>query len=337
MQDGQTMGIPIGPDASLIIAAVVLTAIDAELQALVSTRGLRYIDDYELVYKSTAEAEEALARLEHRLNEFSLEPNPKKTRIEQLPLPHEYAWSSELRTLPLRTAKAAQARDLLRIFDRAFEYARLNGDEHVLRYTVGRLRGVKWHPDNWELFQHLLLQAVMAEPATLPVALGYLIAGRDDGRSLAIDSIAEVLNLLITNHAPLGHGSEAAWSIWGVLSLDLSFEAATVRAIEESTDSPTILLALHARAKGALPPSLDVTRWARMMTKDELFGGNWLVAYEAAIQGWLPPAGRDHIAADPNFAWLRSLGVSFYDAPKIKGVHPTGVAPSVGVAPMFSS
>lgn len=338
MQDGQTMGVPIGPDASLVVAEVVLAAIDADLQQLVRTVGLRYIDDYELVFKSTAEAEEALARLEHRLTLFGLEPNPKKTRIESLPIIHEFRWSSALRSLPLRAAQQTQARDLLRIFDVAFEFAKENPDEHVLRYTVARFRGTKWKDENWKLFQHLLLQAVLAEPATLPAALGYLVAGRDDGRDLQEDLIHDVLNSLIERHAPLGQGNEAAWSVWGLMTLGLPFESATVSALETTTDCATILLCLHAREVGMLSSAFDVSLWEQMMTTEDLSGSNWLVAYEASIKGWLPSlTSNDHIVADRRFAWLRdNLAVSVYDETKIHGVHPTGVAPSIGVAPMFS-
>ncbi len=54
------------------------------------------------------------------------------------------------------------------------------------------------------------------------------------------------------------------------------------------------------------------------MTPDELRGNNWLLAYEAAIESWLPSIGTvDHISTDPFFDSLRSGGVSFYDQTKL--------------------
>jgi hypothetical protein len=337
MQDGQTMGIAIGPDASLIISEIVLAAIDEAFQKARRVRGLRYIDDYELVFSSTSEAEDALARLEQTLAEFGLDPNPKKTRIRQLPIPHEFPWVTEIRSLPLRNSQLSQARDVLRVFDTAFEYARLNPDEHILRYMVGRLKNVKWDPANWALFQHLLLQAVVAEPATLATALGYLLQGRGEGLGLEEDLVVEVLNRLISQHAGLGHGSEAVWSLWGLLSLDLPFERDALRALEKTMDSTVVLMTLHALALGRIPNPFDTTAWESVMTGDELFASNWLISYEARIKGWLPSLrGRDHIATNPSFDWLRSLGVSFYDTSRIGPLKLTGVAPSIGVAPMFS-
>ena len=71
-QDGQTMGIPIGPDTSLLIAEIVLGAIDAELARRRIIHGFRYIDDYEFGFRTLSEAEEALAIFQEILNIYEL-------------------------------------------------------------------------------------------------------------------------------------------------------------------------------------------------------------------------------------------------------------------------
>jgi hypothetical protein len=337
LQDGQTMGIPIGPDTSLALSDIILSSIDADLKKKFSPVGFRYVDDYHLVFRTAAEAEDTLAYLQHALADFILDLNANKTGIDELPLPHEATWVREIRALPLRAGKATQRHDLLRVFDVAAEFARRNPQEHVMRYAIGRLRSADWHPENWPLLQHLLLQSLLFEPATLAYVIGYLVEGLDARRTLVNDLIAEVLNLLIVRHAPLGHGFEVAWATWGLLRLNLPLDSAATKALELTTDCPSILLALHARSNGAAPATLDTTQWEKMMTADELYGSNWLVAYEASIKGWLPSYHtKDHIARDRNFSWLRAQGVSFYDPTRIAGVMLTGVPPSVGVAPLFS-
>lgn len=58
---------------------------------------------------------------------------------------------------------------------------------------------------------------------------------------------------------------------------------------------------------------------------------------ELGLRGWLPSIGRnDHVSRDLNFDWLRNLGVSFYDESMVGLVKMTGIAPSIGVAPIFS-
>ena len=90
-----------------------------------------------------------------------------------------------------------------------------------------------------------------------------------------------------------------------ILSTDIS-------RLEKTTDCTVALMTLHARELNVLPAPLDTSAWENSMTTDELYASNWLISYEAGLRGWLPSIGRhDHISRDPNFDWLRNLGVSF--------------------------
>jgi hypothetical protein len=63
---------------------------------------------------------------------------------------------------------------------------------------------------------------------------------------------------------------------------------------------------------------------------------NWLISYEAGLRGWLPSIGRsDHIRAT-RILMASDLVVSFYDDSMVGRVKITGIAPSIGVAPIFS-
>jgi hypothetical protein len=83
---GQTIGIPIGPDTSFVVAEIVLAAVDALLiQKVPSLREFRYLDDYEAAFESRSEAEEAQFYLESALGDFELVLNPFKTHVLELP------------------------------------------------------------------------------------------------------------------------------------------------------------------------------------------------------------------------------------------------------------
>ncbi len=50
------------------------------------------------------------------------------------------------------------------------------------------------------------------------------------------------------------------------------------------------------------------------MHEGELVEGQWLLAYEANVKGWLPnKGGVDFVAADKYFGPMKAAGVSFYD------------------------
>jgi Reverse transcriptase (RNA-dependent DNA polymerase) len=168
------MGIPVGPDLSLLIAEMLLSAVDLELVKSTSVRGLRYIDDYELTFNTLAEAERVQGVLQALLSEYELALNAAKTTIYSLPLQLQEPWISELGHFALRTREKAQHTDLLRYFDRAFELARNYPSEGVLKYAVGKAANLDVHQGNRILFQDLLLQCASVEPGCLPMILRVL-------------------------------------------------------------------------------------------------------------------------------------------------------------------
>jgi len=86
-QDGQTNGVPVGPDTSFVIGEVILATVDAELRRRLGAwpRGFRHYDDYELVFDSIGAAEAAQAALAGAAAEVELQLNSRKTTISELP------------------------------------------------------------------------------------------------------------------------------------------------------------------------------------------------------------------------------------------------------------
>ena len=330
-QDAQTIGVPIGPDTSLLAAELIMQRCDEQLALKISSlKGHRFIDDYELAFLSRTEAEDAFHLLEACLAEYELALNPKKTDVLELPLPFEATWATELKRMPIRAMGSAQAADLHAIFNRAFELHLQFPEEAVLQFLLGRLRHAAVTPANWPLFQILVLNCIVPEPATLPYALEQLIIRINAGAVPMRDEISEILNLLVRTHAPRGHTSEVANSLWGCLALEIPLESDAVAAVSRFDSSAVALLALDLQSYGFTAVPLDTTIWEAHMTGDGLYDSHWLLAYEANIKGWLPSkSGVDHVMADPIFAHLKSHGVSFYDRrlakapPMTKKVLPT--------------
>lgn len=315
-QDQQTTGIPIGPDTSLIIAEIVLTTADLHLaqQIQAPLNGFRYIDDYELGFSNYAEAETALSVLQGVLTEFELQLNPRKTQIVDLPSPVDNPWSSELRVFLFRRGARSQRYDLIRYFDRSFELAAERPADPVLRYAVSRTSSVVVAPQNWSLYQHLLLQAVCSEPGALPFGLDQLKRYSDASYKLDTTAVSSALHSIVIDHAPRGHGSEVAWALWGLLLFGLPMDDQALRAAAVLDDPVVALLALDAKQKGLASGGVPLHQWQAAMTRDELIGRLWLLSYEANVKGWLPSvAAGDHVSADPTFRYLKAAGVYFYD------------------------
>lgn len=313
-QDKQTIGIPIGPDTSLVIAEAILSSVDVQLKGVITKRGFRYIDDIACGFRSIAEAEETLGLLQHLVGDLQLQLNPKKTRITDLPSELEASWVPHLRLFAFRSSSpSVQQTDLLSFFGRAFELAASHREDAILRYSVQRLRSVNILEKNWPLYENLLLQCLSVEPGTAPAVIGELYKYRVL-MSLDRSRIAESLQQLIEDHAPQHHGSEVVWALWGAICLDCQLDASTVEKSLLAGDPCVALCALHARAKGLVAGAVDVSSLEALMHEGELIEGQWLLAYEANVKGWLPnKGGVDFVAAHKHFGPMKAAGVSFYD------------------------
>lgn len=317
IQSGQTIGIPIGPDTSFTIAEAVLCEVDAAISARIGANvpGFRYVDDYEFACASLAEAEQCRAVVQDALLDFELQLNPRKTRILELPDSLDTAWVHDLAAFELGShKKAVLESQILRYFSRAFELVRSNPGEPVLKYAVRRLSEVDFTLVR-TLLQRLLFQAATVDPGTLHTALYVAYKDRQLSGEDAVDTatLARALSSIIQRHAPLQHGGDVAWALWGAIVFKISLGDPVVEALERLMDPVATLMALHAEQDGRLSRTLTRTQWTALATPAELFDCRWMLNYEGVGKGWLTPAAGDPALSDPFFADARGKAVSFYD------------------------
>ena len=334
-QDQQTVGIPIGPDTSLVLAELIMHRCDeALLTKLPGLQGHRFIDDYELAFQTRTEAEEAFHILELCLSEYELALNSKKTNILELPLPLEEPWVTELKLFDFRSSRSGQAADLSNYFSKAYTLHLDNPGATVLQFAIAKLRSVVVEPANWGLFQKLLLLCVIPEPATLPYVLEQIITRRNAGAPPILPQLEEIVNALIESHSALQHSSEVANAVWACLALGLRLQNGAVDLVAQCDDPVVALLALDCERHGLTSKPIDKNLWSSHMTGSALYDEHWLLAYEANLKGWLPnTGGTDYVTADPNFGFLKANRVYFYDdslsAPAPAGPIPLPTLPTL--------
>ncbi len=334
-QEGQTVGIPIGPDTSLVLAELVLTAVDTEYaQRITGHHGFRWMDEFEMSFKDFNSAESALAELQHVLADYELRLNPRKTKIEDAPFGFEPRWVGEIRDFQFSPSPKKFGNELARYFDLVFAHAKELPHEHIVRYALGRLRPWKLDPTNWLLYQQLISHATIHQFQVVDQYITNLLLGQQEGHVVDLALAGDALNYVIEKTALLEQHHETSWALWGVLSLgvQLSVEA---RDRIEKTDNPVIsILALDALQQGLVPNGFPAAPWSSHMTTSELHGEQWLLAYEANKKGWLPSLGAtDHVNSELNFAFLKGAGVEFY-TPVTRPTPPPlsilGVPPVLG-------
>lgn len=313
-QDGQTVGIPIGPDTSLVIAELLMHNVDKSLsEKLPKIKGHRFIDDYELSFTNRDEAERAYHLLDAHLSEFELALNTKKTHIVSLPVRLEEKWVTELRRFDFRNSALAQAIDLDAYFSLAFELYSDYPNEPVLQWAISCLRSLDVFNENWELFQHLLMLCVAPEPACLPFVLEQILIRKNKFPDVLKEELTLLLNTLIIRHTELRHSSEVANALWGCLALHLKVSIEAVEKLSVCRDSCIALLALDCECEGLTECVINKKIWEEYLNCEALYSDQWLLAYEANLKGWLiSKDNNNYVEKDVNFSMLKNNNVFFY-------------------------
>jgi hypothetical protein len=274
ISNNQTIGIPIGPDTSRLIAEVILSRIDIELShKFEQLEGIRYIDDYEFVLSTRSEAEKVLSYLQHLLNDYELALNSNKTQIIELPDILDPIWTSQIRIFRFRDAgTTGQKNDIIAYFDMIFDL-------------------FKKYPEEGLLLVHYKSQSY---PVTK-------------------DLWSRCLNLIISERVPLGQSSEAAWAMWLLKVLEIRLLEKGAKSISNAEDSVVCLMALGLFSIG-LADASHLSGLNRFCNADELFGNQWLLCYQGNLMNWLgSKSNHSNLQSDPAFSYLCSKEVSFFN------------------------
>lgn len=319
-QDGQTKGIPIGPDTSLLLSEILLCAIDGQLAKeypRVATSGLRFMDDFEFYASSRAEAEEVLMYYDSLLASYDLALNPTKTRLVEGLIPVEQPWRTRLSQCRLRSrSDSVYSNDLLSLFSVAVELATAYPGQPVLSYAIQRVRPRPTGIKSWKTFQDLLRATATAEPSSLRFVSSTLAWAQRAGLAIERELLTETLNELCHFHAPFEHGSEVTWALALLRELGLSITTQAAARVARMQDNSALLLLLdmyHAkRIDGA---ELDISSIVSR-AEDELAwkSSDWLLGYEAGYNKW---SSLEHYEQQPHWAELQKLGVRFFNPGRI--------------------
>jgi hypothetical protein len=315
-QDQQTLGIPVGPVTSDLLSELLGTALDLELKKMhPSLKGLRYVDDYYLFFKTRSEAEQALANLHSIANHFAVELNPLKTKISELPESVQPTWKAELRESIIREDKEHD--DLITFLSRAYELGAKYRGNNVLKYAVKHSAGFTISKDNWTIYESFLLGSLVAEPVLAPTLAPLLVKYKEEDYPLDQNKLSATLTEVASFHSKFKQGFEVAWALRICKLFEITLPDEVWPDVAVMDDSIVALLSLDLKQAG-LADALDPQLWSTYMKAEHLYSENWLVAYEALHKGWLNSVdGTNYLATDDFFNQLTINDVQFYDAGNI--------------------
>jgi hypothetical protein len=213
-QDGQTLGIPNGPDTSFLISELIASRIDDDIKSRLSKsiKSFRYVDDYYFFCKTLSETEAIISQLTKALSEYELELNPDKTKVVELPIEFEPDWVSDLRLYKFSSNQYKQRVDIVNYFSKVFSYSKEYENDFVIKYAITRIKNKKFQKENWKIYESLLLQSVLSEPSVIEVVLEIFLKYQNEGYDIRKNIIKNTLYTIFDNNIIHNNTYELLWS-----------------------------------------------------------------------------------------------------------------------------
>jgi hypothetical protein len=306
LQDGQTKGIPTGQDTSLIISEIIGTAMDEEIINKIDCMNMfRYVDDYYLFLDKKDDAEKALQVIRSILRGFELQINEEKTGIHNMPQSLEPKWLSQINSLSI------DEDHLISFINNIYSIMLENPSGEVLRYAFARLKRTKIKKEQWGIIQAFLLNSFIYDATAAPLACSILSQYYHRKYGINKKMVLQVVYTLLNQNNVKDCEYELLWAFWICKLLKIKLEDELLKKTKSIKSPLLILILLNDYRHNS---NLNTAEWREFMTKDELYGDRWILAYEALKRGWLPSKdGTNYIKTDEFFSLLDRNNIYFFN------------------------
>jgi hypothetical protein len=317
-QNQQTMGIPIGPDTSLIVAEIIACHIDKLLEQRLKKRkidwkALRYYDDYFMFFHSELDAQVALNELRDVLGAFELKINDEKTVIGISSNELERDWALTLKSFFFRPSESDQKEDIWNFFSLAFRFAREYPKESVLKFALNKFSFVRIEKENWDFFESLLFRLGLAEPSSLAKISKILISYKN----LISKSKLKIFCFeLINRNFQNANDYELSWALWLLKEFKIKPTRDLYTSVFKSKSVCASLIALDLINQYGATKGFDFTNLEELFSVENLNKQYWLLIYECTYKRWLSSVSRNIVSSHFYFHTLVNNGVYFYDENK---------------------
>ncbi|HEM8878667.1 TPA: RNA-directed DNA polymerase [Providencia stuartii] len=318
LQDGQTVGLPIGPDTSHIISEIIGTSIDIQLKDALNgwPKGFRYVDDFYLFFESRNAAEKALAALVRIVGDFELQINAAKTKIIESKELVEESWRYSIKKLKISHEINKQKNDIHDYFSSTFNLESKYKDESIAKYALKQLSSNIIKKKNWDIFESYLFKIGYSFPNTIELISRFLITYQKNGYDINKSNVKIFCFNMLTEHSNSDHHNEVCWLLWLCKEFKIKITKPVFDSIESINNDICNLILLDMQNNNLLTTntSFSQEKLNKYATKEALNGSDWLISYESGKRNWLGNKSIDFIEAHPIFNLFLKENIYFYKA-----------------------
>ncbi len=313
----QTIGIPIGPETSRVIAEIISSSIDRDLQRelpKLKTEAIdRLQDDWTLGLETLEAAEHALSRISRVYRNYGLEINGSKTPIERAVAFSRGHWASEIGSFVSHKRgilTGARLRELLSLSLRLqSEYM----TESVIGYVIAIVEGQPIFTRDVVALESFLMKAAVLSPISMNGICRLLLNIQHFTKKVSVRRIGERFTYLAERFCEQGHLYEVIWILYLLRGLKVGLKSKSlVSMLKDNVCPAACLILLDMQSKGLCNLQLPKDAWVDPVDKDRVRSDpSWLLLYEGFRHGWL--TDKNNLMSEPFFRAMASKDITFYD------------------------
>ncbi|MCK1602610.1 RNA-directed DNA polymerase [Bradyrhizobium sp. 166] len=321
-QDGQTIGIPVGPDGSRYVAELVCTSIDKEFFSRLKSDEIgfiRHVDDVWIGAQSHSDVERALWLYRNCLREFELDINENKTHIYGANFRFTDAWPSDVANrleLALDAADHRREERLRAALEYAFDMSLTETDDGILKYAIRQLDRSSHHWDEWDILQPFLMRSAIHFGHTLDYVVRVLVWRKLTKDDLDTKRWSTIINSMLKHHGRLGNDSEVCWLLFAAQILDVSVPEATGLDVIKNCGALSIVSVMNFF--GYQKVLFDEIY--ALISAESADGGMWPVYLEWASSGWSRTKEVQKLIANDTLSSMSQRSVFVFDEDRLTRV-----------------
>src|SRR5690606_12955704 len=244
----QTVGIPIGPETSRVLAEIISSRIDSDFLEL-SDCSLRenvdrLQDDWFIGLKDLESAETTLAAIMSVYRSYGLDINGSKTSISRVVTHAKEAWISEIgaflshRPGPLIGARLREFLTLVLRLQTSYE------NQAVTNYALTVLENHKTSKSDVAELESFLLKASIISPGSMSRICELLLNLDFDTNRVSKKRIGSRFTELAERNLTNGNTYEAIWQIYTIRGLGIHMKTGKISEMAKSIPSSALALVL---------------------------------------------------------------------------------------------
>lgn len=313
-QDGQTIGLPVGPDTSRLIAEVIASSLDEKLSEIIQIEDLdasRYIDDYTIAVASGFSGDSIIAAVRQAAAFFELELNNDKSAVEQTSKRPSTGWKQAALAHVPRSDRAMSS--FLRFFYEVGRVCKEHPELNVEKFAFQNARSAFVNADEWGALQSHLINAYRRNSTLISFLVEVLILREIEQGDVDKAKLAGFLERRLPELVRENRTGEIIWLLFLVIRLEIVLPSNWISPLFQVENSMVALMLTYASNQGTLMSEVDNGVWQQHLSGDGLRGPMWLYAYESIRNGTNPSTDRTFIEQDPFFSFLLARNIKFFD------------------------